>query len=167
MTRVIAALCFVAAVALSACGTPSAGGLSGHAIKAVDAGVVPGTLADLETHQEDVGATVTQARNSYADRLSLYSLRKDNLVYATLEVSRLTSKFDYNSAKQRSLLADKIGGSKSEQHHVGPTTVYLTTGVRQSIDVWFRGKWLFVMSVRQDYAKPRTLLRDALGVNPS
>lgn len=167
MTRVIAALCFAAAVALSACGTPSAGGLSGHAIKPVPANAIPPTLADLETHQEDVASTVGQAQNSYADRLSLYSLRKNNLVYATLEVSRLTGKFDYSSNKQRTLLADKIGGAKSEAYHVGPTTVYLTTGVRQSIDVWFRGRWLFVLSVRQDYDKPRTLVRDALQVNPS
>ena len=166
MSRLVVALCAVAALAMVACGTPSAGGVDGHAIKPLAAGAMPATLGDLEVHAEDITATLGQARNSYADRLSLYSLRKNNLVFATLEISRLTSGFDYKSVKQRALLADKVGGAKSEEHRVGPVVVYLTSGLRQRISVWFTGRHLFVLSTREDYDQPRTLLRNALAVTP-
>jgi hypothetical protein len=164
--HLVAAVCAVGALGLAACGSPAAGGVSGHAIEPVAASAVPKTLGELEVHAEDVKDTVAQAQNSYADQLSLYSLRKNNLVYATLEISRLTGKFDVKSDKQRALLADKIGGAKSEPHRIGPTVVYLTSGLRQRISVWFTGRHLFVLSTREDYDKPRTLLRDAVELKP-
>jgi hypothetical protein len=33
--------------------------------------------------------------------------------------------------------------------------------------VWFRGAFMFVLSTRDDYVQPRTLLRTALGIDPA
>ena len=49
---------------------------------------------------------------------------------------------------------------------LGASTVYLTTGTKQSIAVWFKGRYLFVLATRADYDEPRTLLRKALEIQP-
>ena len=165
MKRVPAAVVVAAvAVVMSACGSPSSTGVSGTAIKALPPNAVPATLGDLEVHAEGVQNLVASTKNTYVTAVGLYSLRQTNLVKATLQVSRLTDKFDYRSDKARALLADKIGGSRSDPHRVGSDIVYLTQGLRQQISAWFRSRYLFVLSVREDYAGQRALLRDALDV---
>ena len=42
----------------------------------------------------------------------------------------------------------------------------ITTGTKQSIAMWFKGRYLFVLSTRADYDEPRTLLRKALEITP-
>ncbi len=166
MSRVAAAMCALVALTLAACGSATAGGVPGKEIKQIPASAVPSTLGELEVHAEDIKNVVAQAQNSYASAMSLYSMRKNNLVVATLEVTRLIDRFDYRSDKQRALLADKVGGAKSEAHRVGPAVVYLTSGLRQRISIWFRGRYLFVLATREDYDQPRTLLRNVLELNP-
>ncbi|MBA3654157.1 MAG: hypothetical protein H0W70_08180 [Actinobacteria bacterium] len=166
MRHVVALVGMVVVLAVGACGSPAAGGVPGKAIKPLPSNVLPATLGDLEVHPEDVQSTVQQAANSYASALSLYSLRKTNLVFATLEVARLTDRFNYRNKKQQALLADKVGGARSEPHRVGPVVVYLTTGLRQSISIWFSGRHLFVLSTREDYDQPRALLRSAIEITP-
>ena len=42
----------------------------------------------------------------------------------------------------------------------------LTTGTKQQISIWFRDRYMFVLSVRDDYLQPRALLRAALEIKP-
>ena len=49
---------------------------------------------------------------------------------------------------------------------VGDRAVYLTTGRRQSVAVWWDDSYLFVLSSREDYETPRALLRAALEIEP-
>jgi hypothetical protein len=165
MRRTLAGVALATAgLLVAACGSPSSSGVSGKAIKPLAASAVPATLGDLEVHSEGVQNLIASTKDTYVTAVGLYSLRQDNLVKATLQVSRLTDKFDYRSDKQRALLADKIGGARSDPHRVGSDIVYLTQGLRQQISVWFRSRYLFVLSVREDYPGQRSLLRDALDV---
>ena len=166
MTRVVTVVALAFLALAGACGSPSSTGVSGKAIKPLSAATLPATLGDLEVHAEGVQNLVASTKDTYVAAVGLYSLRQANLVKATLQVSRLTDKFDYGNAKARALLADKIGGSRSDPHRVGSDIVYLTQGLRQQISVWFRSRYLFVLSVREDYAGQRSLLRDALDVKP-
>lgn len=162
MRRVAIAACAVASL-LAACGSDTPKGLSGAAIKpiAVD---LPTKILDLEVHKEPIEPTVAVAKNTYVTEVSLYSLRNENLAVATLQVSRLSRQFRYREERERAALADKIGGSRAQQYRLGADTVYVTQGQRQRISIWFRDATLFVLSSREDFARPRNLLRAALEV---
>jgi hypothetical protein len=150
---------------VGACGNSTPTGITGAAIQPIAASKLPASMLGLEVHQEDVKNTVAQAKNTYVRAVSLFSLRRSNLVVATLQVSLLSDKFRVKNQRQRSTLADKIGGARSQPFRLGGDTVYLTQGLRQRISVWFRGHYLFVLSSREDYDQPRTLLRQALDIS--
>jgi len=44
--------------------------------------------------------------------------------------------------------------------------VWATTGTKQQLFVWFRERHLMVLAVRSDFTQPRTLLREALEIEP-
>lgn len=152
----------VAIACLGACGTPTATGVSGKSISALPDNALPATLAGLDVHPEGVKNLLVDTRDAYVRAIGLYSLRQNNLVIATLQISKLTSKFDYKNEKQRALLVSRVGGSRPEVHRLGSQIVYLTLGLRQQLSVWFSGRTLFILSARQDFDRPRTLLRDAV-----
>jgi hypothetical protein len=165
--RGLALLFAVAAMAAGGCGgTKAAVGVSGDAIKPIAASKLPSTILGLEVHEEDMKSTIAQTENSYVDAVSLFSLRGENVVQATLQVSHLIKDFNYRSARQRANLADKIGGARATVYRVGGETVYVTQGLRQRITVWFSGRTLLVLSARDDLAKPRGLLRAIVELNP-
>jgi outer membrane PBP1 activator LpoA protein len=154
------------AATLTGCGGSSPTGVAGAAVQPIEASKLPSTVLDLEVHQEDVKNTVAQAKNTYLEAASIFSLRRGNLVMATLQVSRLSDKFKATKTRQKAALADKIGGARSQPFRLGPDTVYLTKGIRQRISVWFRDKYLFVLSSRDDYDQQRGLLRQVLEIHP-
>ena len=151
-------------VLLAGCGTSTPDGVAGTNIKPIAASSLPDTIVGLEVAAEDIKNVVSPADNTYLNAVGLYSMRRGNLVFATLQVSRTTDKFDNKDAKQRSLLADKIGGARSEERRIGSDRVFLTQGTRQRIAVWFKGRDLFILSVRDDFEQPRALLREALEI---
>jgi hypothetical protein len=153
-------------LALAGCGTSSPTGFSGKDIQPIAANLLPDRILDLEVHQEDVKNTVAQTRNSYVKAVSIFSMRRSNLVQATLQVSQLSNAFNIKSGRQKAALADKIGGSRAQPFRLGGDTVYLTQGIRQKISIWFRGRYLMVLSSREDFDQPRSLLRAALEIKP-
>jgi hypothetical protein len=164
LRRFVLGLLVVAALS-AACGSNSPTGVSGNAIKPIAADKVPDHILGLEVHEENVKNTLAQAKDTFVQAASIYSLRRASLVQATLQVSVLTDKFNYKSGRQKASLADKIGGARAEPFRLGSETVYLTNGIRQRIAVWFRGRNLFVLSSREDFDKPRGLLRAALEID--
>jgi hypothetical protein len=103
---------------------------------------------------------------AFVDSLALYSLRHNDLVMATLQVSRFNDGADIGAEKFRQTVVNQIGSSAPRTVRLGGETVYLTTGTKQSIGVWFKGRYLFVLATRGDYDEPRTLLRRALEIQP-
>ena len=61
-------------------------------------------------------------------------------------------------------MVQQIGSTVPRIFRMGDRTVYVTTGRRQSIAVWFEERHLFILATREEYDQPRTLLREALEI---
>jgi len=157
-----------AAVALAGCARSDASvePTPGQAVTAVEISSLPADLLGLRITPEDVSEELAEVPSAFIDRLSLFSLRKDDLVMATLQVSRFSPGADVEQETFRQTVVNQIGSTAPRAVRLGGETVYLTTGTKQSIGVWFKGRHLFVLATRGDYEQPRTLLRQALEIRP-
>lgn len=134
-------------------------------VKVFDASLVPAELLGLKVTPEEVGGA-TEVKNPFVEGVGLYSLREGELLQGTLQVSRFTEKADSEKARFRSSVVQQIGTTIPKAYVMGDDVVYLTSGKRQSIAVWFKGRYFFVLSTRDDFGRPRALLREALGIEP-
>jgi hypothetical protein len=157
-----------AALALAGCARSDASvaPTPGKAVKTLDIPNLPPDLLGLKLAREDVSADLAKVPKAFVDALSLFSLRHDDLVMATLQVSRFNAGADVKAEKFRQTVVNQIGSSAPRTVRLGGETVYLTTGTKQSIGVWFKDRYLFVLATRADYDEPRTLLRKALEIQP-
>lgn len=158
----------VAALALAGC-TRSGASVAptpGKAVTALEVPNLPPDLLGLKLAPEDVSEDLAKVPSAFIDALSLYSLRHNDLVMATLQVSRFNDGADVKAEKFRQTVVNQIGSSAPRTLRLGGETVYLTTGTKQSIGVWFKDRYLFVLATRADYDEPRTLLRKALEIQP-
>jgi hypothetical protein len=135
-------------------------------IKQSTVAAVPSKLGALDVTVEDVGTTVSAAGRAYVDEVAMYSLKAGNALQATLELSRFNKGARYGTAKFQSGIVNRIGSTTPRRYRLGSDTVYMTTGARQNLAVWFRGRYLVILTVRQDYKDARALLRDALEIKP-
>jgi hypothetical protein len=167
----------VAALALTVSLAATLGACSGGAraddgatpakeIKQLDAGIAPSELQGLQVVREDQSETISRAERSYIDGVALFSLREGPLLQATLQVSRFNKDADYTSPGFRQSLLSQIGGSRPKAVRMGDKTVYLTSGTKQRISIWFEGRNLLILSTREEYPHPRSLLRQALEIKP-
>ncbi len=176
--RLLGAVALAATLAgpLGACGRSDASPepTAGKKVKALEPASLPQELLGLEVRREDVAGTVAKVDATYLAGLGLWSLRKvpepgsagGDLVQATLQVSRFNAAARPESAEFRQTVVNQVGSSKPKAFRLGRRTVYLTTGTKQAIAVWFRGDHMFILATRADFDRPRTLLRAALEVEP-
>jgi hypothetical protein len=157
-----------AALALAGCtrSDASVAPTPGKAVKTLEIPSLPPDLVGLKIAKENVGDDLAKIPKAFVDALSLYSLRHNELVMATLQVSRFNAGADVKAEKFRQTVVNQIGSSAPRTVRLGGETVYLTTGTKQSIGVWFKDRYLFVLATRADYDEPRTLLRKALEIQP-
>jgi hypothetical protein len=157
-----------AALALAGCARSEASvaPTPGKAVKTLDIANLPPDLLGLKLAPENVSDDLARVPKAYVDALSLYSLRRDDLVMAPLQVSRFNAGAGVAAASFRQTVVNQIGATAPRPVRLGSETVYLTTGTKQSIAVWFKGRYLFVLATRADYDQPRTLLRRALELQP-
>lgn len=158
-------LVFTASLAACGGGTPVSS-VRGRDIKPLTKVAVPTDLLGLRVAPEDVKGAIDPARRSQVDALRMYSIRDGDLLAATLQVSRLRDQARLQRPAFRSLVVAQIGSSVPHVAKLGSTTVYLTTGTKQRISVWFRGRYFFVLAVRDDFRHPRALLRRAVAIEP-
>jgi len=159
----LAAAALAVALGLGGCGDPEGKRVSPGAIKALELRGAPAELLGLRMQREDVSGTTQRVNLAFVDSVALYSLRNDkDLVQATLQVSHFAEGARTADAPFRSAVVNQIGSAAPREFRLGDRTVYLTTGTKQSIAVWFDGDHLFVLASRADYDTPRTLLRRAL-----
>jgi hypothetical protein len=93
----------------------------------------------------------------------LFSFReKDDLLRATLQVSRFNELAEPDVPKFRNSVVANLGSTVPQELRVGEAHVWLTTGNQQLIFVWFQRRSFMVLSIRGDYPFPRTLLRKLL-----
>ena len=166
LSRAVASiLVLVLALGVGACGTGT-GNAAAKKIKPLGADIVPAEMVGLRVTPEDT-KVVNSTDDPFVEAVGLYGLRKGDLLQATLQVSRFTAEANVKSSRFRTQVVQQIGSSEPKTYRMGEQTVYLTTGLRQSVAVWFKGRHLFVLSSRQDFNQPRTLLRAAIEqVNP-
>ena len=152
----------VAAVfVLAGCSTSvGAAGISGRHITALPRPALEGTVAGLDVKPEDVAPTVRQFRNSYADAVSVYSQRVKGVLEATLQVSRFRDADRLGDPAFRRGLIDQVAsGTRAQVIRVDERDVHVTRGVGQRVFVWFDGRHVLVLSVRDSYRSHYGLLR--------
>ena len=138
----------------------------GQKITGIEGDLLPPEFLGLKVAKEDVSGALATSKRSYVEATTLYSLRTEDLLQATLQVSRFTPESDFGSERFRQSLLSQIGGSRPRAVRVGTDTVHLTTGTKQQLAVWFRDRHMLVLATREDFDRPRTLLRAALAVKP-
>lgn len=146
----------------AACGNERVSGTAGDEIEQLPPDAVPGELLGLPVTQEDMTETVSRSQDAFIERVGLYSMRRDELLQATLQVSEFRDNAPLDDAGFRSTLVSQIGGTRVQAYRMGEETVYRTTGRKQVISLWFEGRRLYVLSVRDTFESPRTLLRAAI-----
>ena len=154
------------ATALGACGNENAevAAAEERVVSSLDAPGVPATLRGLSVVKEDVSKALDDARRPYFDAVSFYSLREGEQLQATLQVGRFAEGSRHEEDSFRQSVLATIGGGAAKELRMGEEQVFLTSGDRQSIAVWFRDRYVFILSAREDYRFPRALLREALAV---
>ena len=167
MSRIAGAVAgaLLAATLLGACGdgpSASAEATAAKDIKQLPVELLPSEILGLTVAREDMSEALESAQLSYVNEVGLYSLRRDELLQATIQISRFNDNAAAESADFRRTLLAQVGGSVPKQVVVGDETVYLTTGTKQTIAVFFRGRTMIVLAIRDDFDKPRTLTREAL-----
>ena len=157
----------VAAAGLAGCGRSDAAAdpVAGKKVKVLEMSSLPAEILGLAVQREDVAGSVARVNSTFVEALGLWSLRSDDLVQATLQVSRFSDGARYDEADFRQSVVNQIGSARPRTFRLGKRTVYLTTGTKQSIAVWFKGAHLFVLASRSDYDEPRTLLREVLEID--
>ena len=116
----------------------------------------------MQVQPEDVSKTLSQLKRSWAEAVGLYSFRREELVQATLQVNRFNDNAKYEESGFRRQILQQIGGVAPREIQVGDEDVFVTQSTKQTLAIWFEGEHLFILSIRQDFEKPRTLLRSAL-----
>jgi hypothetical protein len=161
----------LAALGAAACGAPSIAheGTAAKSVKPLALPALPPSLLGLSLKAEENKDVLDRPERTYFDRVSLYSLRapsgpQKDLVQATLQISHFNSSARWRNEKFRSAIVTQLGGSTAQLLRLGHDDVFLTKGQQQTVTVWFRGPHLFILSVRQDFDRPRALLRSALQV---
>jgi hypothetical protein len=157
----------VAAASLAACGRGQDAPAAVRTVEDLGPGPVPAEMLGLKLHPESV-EVLKAAERPFVDAVGLYSLRSpDDLLQATLQLSRFSPDADYRSERFQQAVVQQIGSSAPRAFRMGDQTVHLTTGRRQSVAVWFKDRYLFVLATREEFEQPRSLLRAALAITPA
>ncbi len=162
MTRAFLILVVLAAACSSSATTDF--GRSGSDIARLDA-ALPKTFLGLEVSQEaDVGS-LDGLGDTYVESNALFSMRADDLVQATLQITRLTNDAP-NDDSFRSTVVSRIGSTQPTPYLIDEQTIHLTTGTKQTLAIWFTERDFFVLNIRDDFPRPRSLIRASLALRP-
>jgi hypothetical protein len=137
-----------------------------RAIAAIDADRLPAELLGLQIKREDIAEILDSTKRPYLDEAGLYSLREGETLQATLQVGRFAEGVDHTRPEFRQKLLNTVGGGSIRELRLGDRQVYLTSGDRQQVALWFQDAYLMVLSTREEYGTPRALLRAALELQP-
>lgn len=153
-----------AGLLLSACGggDSAVGRADERVIEPLDVDALPAEMLGLSIEREDIEEILNATKRPYLQAASLYSLREGDELQATLQIGAFADDAEYaEDSFRRSLLAT-LGGGSIRELRVGGRPVFLTTGDRQQVAIWFEEDLMVVLSTREEFEQPRTLLRNAL-----
>lgn len=120
---------------------------------------IPGQILGLRVVPEDVQGQLGNVKRPYVDTVAVFSLRDEDLLRASLQVSRFNRAARPEDADFRRDIVSTIGGSAQNEYRVGDDTVYTTSASDQIVFVWFERNGMFVLAVQRDFPFPRTLVR--------
>jgi hypothetical protein len=124
---------------------------------------LPSQILGLKVVEENVASEIRGVSETYLDSVGLFSFREaDDLLRATLQVGRFNEVAEPQRQRFREAIIAQLGSTVPIQLRVGDRDVWLTSGTEQNIFTWFDNQGFYVLSVRSDYAFPRTLLRRLL-----
>lgn len=157
--RRLVCIAVAAAVLTGACG--GGGGGEARKISEIERTTLPPTLMGMQVKREDIDKLIKQARRPYIDQLGLFSFRREELLQATLQVSRFSDDAKWDTTNFRRTVAGQILGMGNElsDFRMGDDKVFLGGNARQVLAVWFEGPYMLVMAARNDFEEPRGLLR--------
>lgn len=164
LRRLATAGCVAAALALAA-GCSSGTDASPATVREpVESEVaLPGQILGLKVVRENVKANLSNVQQTYLQSVGLFSFREgDDLLRATIQVGRFNDVADQDKTRFRDSIIGQLGATVPVKLRVGERTVYLSTGSDTNIFSWFDDVGFYVLSIRSDYAFPRTLLRRLL-----
>lgn len=157
-----AAIATLLLVFVGGCAKSDAEAVEGEDIDEIDAAMFPDDILGLSVKTEDASA-VKNAKRTFVEAVGLFSLRDaDDVLQAYVQVTRFSDDARPEDASFRRSLVLQIGTTAPKQYRMADHTVYLTTGKQQSLAVWFRGDHMFLLGNREEYATPRSLLRELL-----
>lgn len=155
---VLIALCL--GLVAGACNRGDSSAESAGTNEVVTGGVqLPRQILGLQVAPEDVAAEFAQTKRSYVESVGLFSMRENDLVRATLQVSRFNRLASPDSPAFQTLIINRLGTQRAEILQVGNNDVYVTSGTDQQIFAWFEGRGFYILTTHRDYEFPRTLLR--------
>ena len=128
----------------------------------------PPTMGGLVVSREDPCGDFQASNPARAlDAVSLYSLREPTkLLIATLEIGRFTKKAPLDDSSFRGGVIAQVGSTEPQPLWLDGREVYATASTGLVLISWYRGRYLFILAVRDNYAEPKAILRDALKVAP-
>jgi hypothetical protein len=153
------AVAAVLLLAAPACGKSK----DAHAVKVreIPVGSLPAEMLGMRLEREE-SASLVHAKRPFIEEVGLFSMRKDALLQATLQISRFTKQSKAEDAQFRQSVVAQVSTSTPQVLRMGNELVYMSAGQKQSLVVWFKKRTMFVLAVRQEYEQPRALLRKVL-----
>jgi hypothetical protein len=165
LLRGLTALLVAAGLTLgtAGCGSSAEAVAGATEVAQLDASVLPRQILGLDVELEDMSDRLSSVRhNAYVEAAGLFSLRRDDVLQATLQITDFIGEAEVDDPDFQSLVVAQIGSTTVRSFRMGAGEVYLSTTQRQSIASWFDGQRLYVLSTREDYPSPRALLREAM-----
>lgn len=162
--RAVFACAAAVAFLLSSCASEEAGTSQVAVRRASPTINFPSQILGLSVTTEDVAKKVSEAKRPYLDSLAVVGMRDGELLRATLQVGRFNSLARPGSQRFRQRVIGQVGSKRPVTARVEKTTVYITSGNKQNIFIWFEGKGFYVLNTHSEYLFPRTLLRRILRI---
>ena len=165
VARLALALAALGLLASGCGGEDSAAADTAVKVTQLDASFMPKELLGYTLDPEKTEG-LGDFERSYIDAVRLYSLRDGDQLVATVQVGRFVDSAEWDERDFQRGVLNQIGASAPTASRLGEHTGYVTAGVKQRLAVWFRDGYLFVLGTRDEFTQPRTLLREALEVQP-
>ncbi len=136
-------------------------------LKEIAATSMPAELMGMPMLPEPAAELVKTNKQPFVDEIGLFAMRQEELLQATLQISRFSPEAKVEDPQFRTALAEQISSSEPQVLRMGETLVYMSASAKQSLVVWFKERTMFVMAVRGEYPQPRALLREAIEKVPA
>jgi hypothetical protein len=133
-------------------------------IAALHPTTMPSEILGLKVAPEDITGGLSRTKRPYVEGIGMYSMRQNDLLIATFQITRTKDPGPGNEARFRTSIISQVGSSQPRKAMMGDHPVYLTTGTDQRIAFWFRDRYLFVLAVRSAFPERRALLRQMVEV---